>query len=74
MKIVKKSFYIAEDEDGNTYSLKNWNIPDPVDEIIQSDVKGELITEEKQDRYTDGSYARSYQEIIYFKIIKTYEN
>ena len=69
MNIVKKIYYVAKDEDGNIYSLKNFDIKDS-EEIIQHNVEGNIITEEIQDRYENGEYARSYSEISYFELKK----
>ena len=59
-KIVSKTYYIAETEDGKKYSadIRNPIIKNAFDNNLE--IEGEIYREEKQDRYTSGEYARSY--------------
>ena len=68
MDIVKKIYVVARDKDGNEYPLKNWNGEQYCDEVIHENIKGELVTETEQDKYDDGTYARSYTETTYFYV------
>lgn len=66
-KIVKPVIYTAMDEDDNEYPILNY----PESGLFTGEiVEGEVITEEKQVQYTDGSYAKGYQVFKYFKIRK----
>ena len=68
MNIIKISHLVAIDENGETYKLLDFPDSTYEEEIIYSDVEGDITTEEQQDKYEDGSYARSYTEYKYFKI------
>jgi hypothetical protein len=59
-KITSKTYYIAETEDGKKYSvdIRNPQIKFAFDNNLE--IEGEIYREEKQDRYTNGEYARSY--------------
>lgn len=59
-KITSKTYYIAETEDGKKYSvdIRNPIIKNAFDNHIE--IEGEIYREERQDRYTNGEYARSY--------------
>jgi hypothetical protein len=59
-KIISKTYYMAETEDGRKYSV-DINIPS-VKKAFENnkEIEGEIHREEKQDRYTNGEYARSY--------------
>lgn len=65
--IIRKEYFVARDENGNEYPLLNFNGKDH-EKIEHVNVDGELITETEQDFYTDGTPARSYTEVTYFKI------
>ena len=67
MKIVKRSYTVAVDDDGNTYDLLDYGESTFDEEIIYENVEVEISTYEEQDKYDDGSYARSYTEYKYFK-------
>lgn len=64
--IIRKTYFVARDKDGNEYPLLNFE--GEKEEI--KNVEGELVTETEQDFYTDGTPARSWTEITYFKIKK----
>jgi hypothetical protein len=59
-KIISKTYYIAETEDGKKYSvdIRNPIIKNAFDN--NTEIEGEIFREERQDRYTNGEYARSY--------------
>lgn len=59
-RIISKTYYIAETQDGKKYSvdIKNPIIKNAFDNNIE--IEGDIFREEKQDRYTNGEYARSY--------------
>lgn len=65
-KITSKTYYIAETEDGKKYSvdIRNPQIKFAFDNGIE--IEGDIYREEKQDRYTNGEYARSYTVIEKF--------
>lgn len=69
--IIKKVHFVAIDQEGNEYPLLKFNNRKDYKtaDIEHSDVEGELITEIEQDRYEDGSWARSFTEITYFKAL-----
>ena len=60
VKIISKTYYIAETSDGKKYEvdIKNPQIKYAFDNGLE--IEGEIFREEKQDRYTNGEYARSY--------------
>ena len=60
VKITSKTYYIAETSDGKKYSvdIRNPQIKHAFDNGLE--IEGEIFREEKQDRYTNGEYARSY--------------
>ena len=62
-KIVKRCFIVAIDEDGNTYKVPD---VENSEEVIFKSIEGIAKVETKQDRYSDGSYARSESEIRTF--------
>ena len=59
-KITSKIYYIAETADGKKYSvdIRNPQVKHAFDNNLE--IEGEVYREEKQDRYTNGEYARSY--------------
>ena len=59
-KIISKTYYVAETEDGKRYSvdIRNPIIKNAFDNNIE--IEGDIYREEKQDRYSNGEYARSY--------------
>ena len=59
-KIISKTYYIAKTEDGKIYSvdINNPIIKNAFENNIE--IEGDIHREEKQDRYTNGEYARSY--------------
>ncbi len=59
-KIISKTYYVAETEDGKRYSvdIRNPIIKNAFDNNIE--IEGDIHREEKQDRYSNGEYARSY--------------
>ena len=60
VKIVSKTFYVAETESGQKFDvdIKNPIIKHAFDNNLE--IEGEIHREEKQDRYVNGEYARSY--------------
>lgn len=59
-KIKSITYYIAETENGKKYSvdIKNPLIKNALDTDI--DIEGDIHREERQDRYSNGEYSRSY--------------
>jgi hypothetical protein len=59
-KITSKTYYIAEMSDGKKYSvdIRNPQIKYAFDNNLE--IEGEIFREERQDRYTNGEYSRSY--------------
>ncbi len=68
--IIKKTqtYAIARDSEGNEYPIKGFEVREECsEEILKEGVEGSLVTEHEPDYYEDGSMARSYTEITYFK-------
>jgi hypothetical protein len=65
-KITSKTYYIAETSDGKKYSvdIRNPQIKHAFDNNLE--IEGDIFREERQDRYTNGEYARSYTVIEKF--------
>ena len=59
-KIVSKIYYVAETEDGKKFDvdIRNSIIKHAFDNNLE--IEGEIYREEKQDKYVNGEYARSY--------------
>jgi hypothetical protein len=60
VKIIKKEYYVAKTEDGKEYSV---DIKD--EKILNSYINdryidGDIIEDEIQDKFNDGTFARSY--------------
>jgi len=66
VRITSKTYYMAETEDGKKYSV-DIRIP-AVKKAFDNneEIEGDIHREEKQDRYTNGEYARSYTVIEKF--------
>ena len=60
VKIVSRTYYAAETEDGKRFDvdIRNSIIKHAFDNNLE--IEGEIHREEKQDRYVNGEYARSY--------------
>ena len=59
-KIVSRVYYVAETEDGKKFDvdIRNSIIKHAFDNNLE--IEGEIYREEKQDKYVNGEYARSY--------------
>lgn len=69
-KIVSKTYYVAQTEDGNEYvvDIKNPLIKNAYNNGFE--IEGIITQEEEQVRFKDGSYDRSYTIIEKFIPIK----
>ena len=68
VKIVKVTMIRAVDENGKYHKISNYQESTNSEEIVFEEVNGILSSEWKQDKYTDGSFARSETEHTKFKI------
>lgn len=59
-KITSVTYYIAETTEGKKFSvdIRNPQIKHAFDNNLE--IEGEIFREERQDRYTNGEYSRSY--------------
>lgn len=70
MKIVKLTFFKAVDENGKYHTIENPPFENK-EEVLLDEVEGIYKSEWKQDKYADGSFARSETEHTSFKIIES---
>ena len=65
-KILKKEYYVARTTDGKEYPVDINNSIINEAFIDHEVIDGDIITDEVQDRYDDGSFSRSYTVIEKF--------
>lgn len=68
-KIVKFSYILAVDENGDSHQIENYPFSTKGEVLQYEEVEGILTSEWKQDKYTDGTHARSESKHTSFKII-----
>jgi len=69
-KIVQTTYTRAIDEEGNSHSIANLPDSDKTEFTIYSDVEGILTSNWSQDKYDDGTYARSESLHTSFEIVE----
>jgi len=68
VKIVELKMIRALDENGKYHDIDGYPHNTAKETVLYDDVDGELSSEWKQDRYTDGSYSRNESLHTVFKI------